>query len=115
MPWENIGDCGSGQLPNDRDWIVHCYEMAVSYLKFILGDPPEGCELGIMWHEHELGDYPSVGVHWDSPQSDAPWEYINKCETLLMKFDEAVNWYDISPDRVYEDIDELEDDDNDTE
>ncbi len=60
MPWEDVGSCGSGQLPNDRDWIVHCYEMAISYLKFILGDSPEGCELGVMWHEHELGDYPSV-------------------------------------------------------
>jgi len=97
MPWEHVGDCGTGQLPDDLDWVLHCYETAVTYLSFILGDPPAGCELGIMWHEYELGKYPSVGVNWDFPQSDAPWEYIRNCESLLSNYNEAIDWFAISP------------------
>ncbi len=82
MSWENIGNCGSGRLPNDSAWIEQCHKMAISYLNFVLGAPPEGCELRIMWHRHELGDYPSIGVHWDLPPSCAPSEYISKCELL---------------------------------
>jgi len=109
MPWENIGSCGSGQLPNDRDWIVQCYELALSYLNFIMGTAPEGCELGIMWHEHELGDYPSVGLHWDFPQSEPPCNFINTCETLLERFGDAVSWSEIDPDAIAEVIEENSD------
>ncbi len=115
MPWENIGSCGTGQFPNDRDWIVQCYELALSYLNFIMGTPPKGCELGIMWHEHELGDYPSVGLNWDFPQSEPPWKFINRCETLLERFDEAVSWSEIDPDAIaeeYEKVGNEEDGDN---
>ena len=100
MPWENIGDCGSGEIPDEREWVVQCLGMGLSYLTFILEDPPEGCELGIMWHEHELGDYPSIGIFWDFPQPDAPWDYIRECEILLEKFDDAVAWSQIEPDLV---------------
>ena len=113
MPWENIGSCGSGQLPNDRDWIVQCYELALSYLNFIICTTPKGWKLGIMWHEHELGDYPSIGLHWDYPQSDPPWKFINKCETLLERFDEAVTWSEIDPDAIAEDIEDDDDEDED--
>ncbi len=105
MPWENVGSCGSGQLPNDRDWIIQCYELALSYLRFVMPPPPDGCELGIMWHEHELGDYPSIGLNWDFPQRDIPWNYVNKCETLLSRFDDAVDWSSIDPDAIYEELD----------
>ncbi len=60
MPWEHVGDCGTGQLPDDRYWIDYCYQMAIDYLGHVLEDPPAGCELGIMWHEHDLGEYLSV-------------------------------------------------------
>jgi len=113
MPWENIGSCGTGQLPNDRNWIVQCHELALSYLNFIMGSAPEGCELGIMWHDHELGNYPSVGLHWDYPQCEPPWKFINTCEALLERFDEAVSWFDIDPDVVAEKIEEYRDDESD--
>jgi len=103
MPWENIGSCGSGQMPYDTNWIVHCYKLALSYLNFVVGMAPEGCELGIMWHEHELGDYPSIGLFWDYPQNGPPWKFINKCERLLERFDAAVNWSEIKPDAMDED------------
>ncbi len=104
MPWEHVGSCGSGQLPGDRDWITLCYEMAILYLNFVVEEPPDGCELGIMWHEHDLGEYPSIGVHWEHPQSEPPWRYIRKCEIALSKFDEAIEWFDISPDEIESDL-----------
>lgn len=74
--------------------------MAIDYLSFVLEEPPDGCELGIMWHEYDLGEYPSIGVHWEHPQSEPPWRYIRKCEIALTKFDEAIGWFDISPSEV---------------
>lgn len=109
MPWENIGSCGSGQLPGDREWILQCYGMALAYLNFIM-PPPDGCEFGIMWHEHELGDYPSVGLYWGSPQNDAPWGFINKCEVILERFDDAISWSEIEPDAISEELDFDEED-----
>ena len=109
MPWENVGSCGTGQLPNDKDWILLCYEQALSYLNFVMPQPPEGCELGIMWHEYELGDYPSIGLQWDFPLDDPPWDYINKCENILKRFNDAIDWSEIDPDAVYEDL-EMDDD-----
>ncbi len=103
MTWENVASCGSEELPFDS-WMEYCYQMAIDYLDFVLRDPPNGCELGIMWHEHDLGEYPSVGVHWDFPQSEPPWTYIRKCEIALSKFDEAVEWFDISPGEIDADL-----------
>ncbi len=95
MPWETVGNCGSGDLPNDSLWIDYCYHIALRYLKLALGDPPEGCELDIEWHDYELGSYPTISVHWDFPAGDAPWKYINRAETLLEKFNDAVKWYEL--------------------
>ena len=97
MPWEYIGNCGSGNLPKDKGWIVHCNSLAISYLNFAIGSLPVGCKLGIIWQEHELDNYPSIGLHWDYPQMDPPWNIINRCETLVERFDEAVSWSEIKP------------------
>jgi hypothetical protein len=107
MPWEDIGSCGNGQLPNDMEWNMYCYSMALSYLKFVIGDPPAGCDLGIMWNEHELGEYPSVGVWWGPPQMDIPQEYISRCEFALEKFDDSIAWSEIEPDAIDEELNEL--------
>ncbi len=53
-----------------------------------------------MWHEHELGDYPSVGVYFDY---DAPWDFIHRCESALERFDSGVSWTDIQPQEEYDD------------
>lgn len=108
MPWENIGDCGTGQIPRDRDWIIQCHEMAVSYLNFALPSVPAGCELGLMWHEHDVGDYLSVGIYWDFPRNDPPWDYIRKCEKILAHFDKAVNWALLEP-HVLKEVLEMKD------
>ena len=102
MPWENIGDCGNGQLPHEREWIVFCLEMGIAYLRYVCGAPLPGCELGIMWHEHELSDYPSIGLLWEYPeQTDVPWEYVSRCETALRIFDEAISWSEIDPTTIF--------------
>ncbi len=75
MPWEHVASCGSGQLPGDRYWLDYCYRTAIDYLNFVLEEPPDGCELGFMRHEHDLGEYPSIRAHWDFPQSEPPRKY----------------------------------------
>ncbi len=45
MPWEHVGSCGNGQLPEDEYWIRFCYDLAIEYLEFVLEEPPEGCRL----------------------------------------------------------------------
>ena len=42
----------------------------------------------------------SLGVRWGHPQSDPPWTYIRRCEIALSKFDEAIEWSDISPSEI---------------
>ena len=61
MPWELIGGISIGQLPHDRDWTVATLDGAAEYLRFVVGEC-EGFEPGVMWHEHDLGDYPTLGV-----------------------------------------------------
>ena len=97
MPWEDVGECGSGSLPEDAGWVDFCHETALNYLKLALGDPPEGCELGMRLNDHELGSYPTIGVYWAFPVADAPWDYINRAEELLDLFSHAIQWEKLWP------------------
>ncbi len=101
MAWEHIGDCGDGQIPYEREWLICQLELGISYLLDVCGEPPKGYELGIMWHEHDLGDYPTIGISWHGLE-EAPWEYIQRCTIALEAFDEAIDWSRISPDSVHE-------------
>ncbi len=113
MPWESIGDCGDGQVPKETDWLVFELQMGIMYLKQVCGGPPKGYELVLMWHTHDYGDYPTIGISWEDSTRDAPWEYIQKCEIALSEFDSAVNWDKIKPEIVRERfaVEEREDDD----
>jgi len=113
MPSENIGDCGTAQFP-DKHWIIAELELGICYIRHACGSPPPGYELGIIWHEHDLGEYASIGVTWDGPK-DAPWEYIARAETALSRFDDAVAWSELKPEpeEEWEDEDEDEPDDPD--
>src|SRR5579871_443405 len=115
MPSENIGDCGTAQFP-DKNWIIAELELGICYIRHACGSPPPGYELGIVWHEHDLGEYASIGIKWDGPQ-DAPWEYIARAETALSRFDDAVAWSELKPEPEDElgDEDEDEPDDQDDE
>src|SRR5690242_3719896 len=100
MPWENVGNCGNAQMPNQREWRLCQLEMGIRYLRCVCGEPPKGYELEVMWHEHDCGDYPTIGVCWGEDETiflDAPWEYVEKCRVALQGFDEAISWSKINP------------------
>lgn len=78
-------------------------ELAVVYIKGVCGEPPKGCEVGLMWGENDYGDYATVGVWWDSQQQqEASRDYIAKAEVALRMFDDAVRWRDLDPEAVQE-------------
>jgi hypothetical protein len=112
MPWESIGDCGHSTTPGD----TFEFKLGIEYLKLVCGKVPKGCELGVMWRDFDGMEYgeiislPSeVGLFWDANEiSDAPWEYISRCETALSIFHESVNWCAIHPDAVNAQIRENE-------
>ncbi len=106
MPWESIGSVGNGQMPSDRDWILLCNDIAITYLKFTCGSPPEGCQIETMWHAHDLGDYPTIGISFDF---HPPWDYIQRCQMALERFDDAVAWSEIDPDSYVGEEQEEED------
>lgn len=108
MPWERIGAVGTGQMPHERAWILFCYELALSYLKFKCGEPPLGSSLDVMWTEHDLGEQPSLGVYYEF---EPPRQYINRCEQELERFDSAVDWSKLQcPVEPHEDEHSYEDD-----
>jgi hypothetical protein len=70
--------------------------LAICFIRHACGDPPSGYPLEILWHEHELGEYATVGVSWEGP-GDAPWDYISRAEEALECFEQAVSWSDLAP------------------
>ncbi len=109
MPWISIGSVGTGQMPGEREWILLCYDLALSYLKFRCGEPPPGCELDVMWQEHDLGEYPALGVYYDF---EPPWAYIHRCEAELERFDNAIDWAEIQREQDFADDDDPTESDN---
>lgn len=89
MPWESIGSVETGNIPDDEVWITFCLGLAKTYIRFVCGDPPEEGKLDIMWQDHDLGSYPSLGVWYEYEE---PAEYISACENALETFDQAVSW-----------------------
>jgi hypothetical protein len=89
MPWESVGSVDTGQMPDDESWILFCLGLAKNYVQFVCGQPPEDSKLEVMWHEHELGDYPSLGVWYDMEE---PCEYIAAAEDALDAFNKYVLW-----------------------
>ena len=111
MPWEDVGSAGVANAVREREWMAFQTEMAVTYIEHICGDPPPGCELGLMWHEHEMADYVTVGVWWDLPDAiDVPWAYIEKAEIALEAINEAINWGNLHPEIVRDEFPEAESD-----
>jgi hypothetical protein len=103
MPQETIGFCGNWQSmqtsKEDKQWCSSQLEFGIAYLKAILGDPPKGFEMEIVYREHDFGDLPSIGITWSHPKYDAdiPWHYINRCRLALEIFNSAVDWNRIDP------------------
>lgn len=89
MSSENLGSVSTGSMPEDETWILFALNLAKSYLKFVCGNPPFGCEIEIQWHDHDLGSYPSLGV---SSETYIPEKYITAAENALLVFDKAICW-----------------------
>jgi hypothetical protein len=84
MPWEDIGECGIAQAPDERDRMIAEVELGCRYVRLVCGEPPEGCEVGVMWHEHDLSSYATVGLSWDEGvRNEAPWIYIVRAESAI--------------------------------
>ena len=111
MPQESIGICGNQS--ERTDWNIAELEIGICYIKLACGDPPAGFELEVVWYEHELGDYPMIGLSWDGP-SNAPWEYISRAERALNRLNDAVEWPAIEPEEDSAEQDEDEEDDSET-
>ena len=115
MPSELIGECGDVDAA-DRERMVAEVDLGCKYVVLVCGEPPAGCKVGLMWHEHDLGSYATVGLCWNpSVRSDAPWEYISRAETAIFRFSTAVDWrpipYDEDDDNDEPDDDEEDEDD----
>ncbi|PKO44196.1 MAG: hypothetical protein CVU29_10140 [Betaproteobacteria bacterium HGW-Betaproteobacteria-22] len=113
MSWESIGSVSTGDMPDDRVWILWSLRLAKKYIELVCGNAPEGSKLDVMWNDHEFGSYPTLGVWSDYNQ---PWDYINRCEHALEVFDNAVSWDKLRGYLNDEDDDEdAEEGDDDTE
>ena len=107
MGWESIGECIGSDSKDPSEWVDFCHQTSIAYIEAILGSPPDGWQLGIQWHDHDLGSYPTIGVYNDLPAME-PWVYIRKAEALLERLNDAVDWSEIEPVTVLDD-DEDED------
>jgi hypothetical protein len=106
MPSESIGECGGAQYP-DKDWIAAELELGICYIRHACGEPPAGYELDIIWHEHEVGEYATIGITWDG-YGDAPWDYISRAEGALARFDDAVAWSELVPEPEDDDDEDVQ-------
>jgi hypothetical protein len=87
MPTEIIGEFGTPGA--NSEWLEAEAQLAIRHVKKICGDPPPEMKLEIVWREHELGNYPTIGLVWDDPMRGTPWNYISRCEAALTAFENA--------------------------
>jgi hypothetical protein len=95
MPTEIIGEFGTPGTTSE--WIEAQGKLAIRHLKKICGDPPPEMESEIVWQEHELGQYPVIGLAWDDPMRGAPSNYLSSCEAALTAYENGgelpPGWY----------------------
>lgn len=84
MPWDSIGSLCSGGLPE-----LLVQELALEHLQEVMDPPPPGHELGICWHDHDYGSYPTLGV-WSEFTPDQ--RYVRQCEDVLYELDRSDEW-----------------------
>lgn len=85
MPVEIIGEFGTPGA--ELEWLEAEGKLAIQHLKKICGDPPPEMELEIVWQEHELGNYPVIGLVWEDAMRGTPWNYISRCEVALTAYE----------------------------
>ena len=85
MPRELIGEFGTPDA--SLEWLDAQAKLAIRHIKKICGDPPPEMELELVWQEHELGNYPVIGLVWEDSTRGAPWNYISRCEVALAAYE----------------------------
>ena len=85
MPTEIIGEFGTRGA--DLEWLSAEAKLAIKHIKYICGEPPPEMELEVVWQEHELGNYPVIGLTWEDPFRGVPWNYIERCEVALTAYE----------------------------
>jgi hypothetical protein len=70
-----------------REWIDAECQLAIKHLIKVCGEPPPEMELEVQWQEHELAAYPTIVLMWEDAMHGAPWDYIEKCEEALTKYE----------------------------
>ena len=85
MPVEIIGEAGTAGA--SREWIDAECQLAIKHLIKVCGEPPPEMELEVQWQEHDLGGYPTIVLIWEDGMRGAPWDYIEKCEDALTKYE----------------------------
>lgn len=93
MPWEEIGLSGGDGKAPEKEWRTLTLRMGLSYTRFICGNAPKGCKLGLHWFSFDGDRQHSVALFWDSNViKRPPRRYIWKCQRALEIFDETVPW-----------------------
>jgi hypothetical protein len=44
-------------------------------------------ELEFQWQEHDSGEYPMIVLIWEDPFRGAPWQFMEKCEKVLINYE----------------------------
>ncbi len=92
MHWEDLGSVGGGEIPEDLEWISFCLELAKGYILLMAGSPPTNCEIGIVDHDHEVSNYPSLALCTEEYGVDLDIDYVVACQNALSALDDAVDW-----------------------
>lgn len=91
MNYESLGACGTAASYDGR--AIAELELGIAFLTTYVGEPPPGCRLQIVEHDHELGEYGTIGLCWDiGSLGENEWRYYRRCERALSQLDAAVNW-----------------------
>jgi hypothetical protein len=85
-------------LPYSRRTLIRRINLATYYIGITCGWPPDGCELGVAWHEQRYAFRPLVGLHWEEGRPGGhPRDYIVKAMQALAQFVGAVDWAKLWP------------------
>ena len=95
MPWELIGSCGDGQI-----WQL---QIGQAFLSSVF-EEPEGCELGIMYTDYEVGDSTigacaSIGLLYEEHIGGLE-QFAARCQDVLWSFSTNLDWTKISPEAM---------------
>jgi|SRR6185369_8344001 hypothetical protein len=87
MPVEIIGEVGTAGA--EREWLAAQASLAIKQIVKKCGPPPPEMELELLWQEHELGEYPVIGLTWEDGMRGAPAKYISRCQDALFEHEEG--------------------------